>query len=305
MKNENQLNKYYFFFLIILAAILGGGGGVFGKIALLEIPSFSYTFLRFLIASIFLIPFSLKHLPRFRKEDYKIILLSLLASTNVVLFSFGIKYTTANINQMIYSAVPIVSAILSFYFLKERFSVKKIAGIIIGFIGTLLVVLLPLISNTDSTVSSIWGNMIIVVAMISISFYWVLSKKFQNKYSPLKINNYFIFTTTILLLFLSIFDLFKNPNWYVEISTNAYLSLLFVAIFSTAIYYLIGQIIVKRATPVMASMVLYIQPFATFILSYYFLKESLSSLFIVGAVLTLLGVGLYNFTNKKENNLKN
>jgi len=296
---KEQSNKLLIFFLIILAAILGGGAGIFGKIALMEIPPFSFTFLRFLIASIFLIPFSLGHLPNFKKKDYKIILLSLLASANVILFAFGIKQTTANIGQMIYTAVPIVSALLSFYCLKERFGVSKIIGIVIGFMGTVLVVLLPLISNNNDG-STIGGNIIIAVAMLSISLYWVLSKKFHSQYSSSEINNYFIFTTTILLFFLSIFDLFGKPAWWHGVSTNAYLALIFVAILSTAIYYLISQIIVKKATPVMAAMVLYVQPFTTFIWAYYFLAEKLTVLFLIGVFLSLLGLGIYNFTNKQN-----
>jgi drug/metabolite transporter (DMT)-like permease len=300
MLNQNQKSNYYIYLLVVTAAILGGGAGVFGKIALAEIPPLSFTFLRFLIASIFLIPFSLKYLPTFKRKDYKIILLSLLASANVVLFSFGIKNTTANINQMIYTAVPIVSALLSFYYLKERFGISKIIGIVVGFVGTVIVVLLPLISD-DSGGGTIGGNLTIVVAMLSISLYWVLSKKFHTQYSSLEINNYFIFTTTILLFFLSIFDLFGEPTWWQGVSTNAYLALIFVAILSTAIYYLIGQIIVKKATPVMASMVLYVQPFTTFIWAYYFLSEKLSIIFLIGVFLSLLGVGIYNFSVKTKN----
>ncbi len=293
MKNNNKINTLL---LILIAAILGGAAGVFGKIALKEIPSFSFTFLRFLIASVFLIPFSLKHLPTFKKKDYKIILLSLLASVNVVLFSFGIKYTTANISQMIYTAVPIVSAVLSFYLFGERFNFKKILGILIGFIGTITIILLPIISNNN--LGSIKGNIIISIAMSSISLYWVLSKKFQSEYSPLKINNYFIFITTILLFFLSFYDLIKTPNWYDHISIRAYLALIFIAIFSTAITYLLNQVLIKRTTPVLASMVLYLQPFTTFIWAYIFLSEKLSLPFLVGAILTLIGIGIYNFSKK-------
>jgi drug/metabolite transporter (DMT)-like permease len=199
---------------------------------------------------------------------------------------------------MIYTAVPIVSALLSFYYLKERFGVNKIFGIVVGFVGTVIVVLLPLISSNNGG-STIGGNLTIVAAMLSISLYWVLSKKFHAQYSSLEINNYFIFTTTGLLFFLSIFDLFKEPTWWQGVSTNAYLALIFVAVLSTAIYYLISQIIVKKATPVMASMVLYVQPFTTFIWAYYFLSEKLSVLFLIGVFLSLLGVGIYNFSIKR------
>ena len=103
-----------------------------------------------------------------------------------------------------------------------------------------------------------------------------------------------------MLLFLSIFDLFKEPNWWHGVSTSAYLSLAFVAILGTAVYYLINQIVVKKATPVMASMVLYVQPFATFVWAYYFLSEKLTTLFLVGVVLSLLGVGIYIFSPKNQ-----
>lgn len=145
------------------------------------------------------------------------------------------------------------------------------------------------------------GNILIVFAMISISVYWVLSKKFQSIYSPLKINNYFILSTTILLFFLSFYDIVKTPNWYHNVSINAYAALIFIAIFCTAITYLLNQILIKRTTPVLASMVLYLQPFATFIRAYIFLSEGLSLLFIIGAGITLLGIGIYNFS--KNTNL--
>lgn len=298
--NQTQKDNYYILFLVLVAAVLGGGAGVFGKIALTEIPPLSFTFLRFLIAAIFLLPLSFRYLPTFQRKDYPIIGLSLLASANVILFSFGIRQTTANISQMIYTAVPIVSALLSYYYLKERFGAGKIIGIVVGFVGTIIVVALPLISS-NSGGGTIGGNLTIALAMLSISLYWVWSKKFHSQYSSSQINNYFIFTTAILLFFLSISDLFRSPAWWQGVSNNAYLALAFVAIFSTALYYLISQIIIKKATPVVASMVLYIQPFTTFIWAYYFLSERLSILFLVGAFLSLLGVGIYNFSVKDKN----
>jgi len=293
-----QKSNYPVILLILLAAIFGATTGVLGKIVLIEIPSFSFTFLRFFIALIFLIPFSLKHLPTFEKKDWKIILLSLLASINVILFSFGIKHTTANMSQMIYSAVPIVSAILSFYLLKEKFGFNKVIGIIIGFVGTITIILMPLISNNSG--GTIVGNFIITIAMLSISLYWVLSKKLQLTYSSIKINNYFITTTTILLIPFLFFDLIKNPYWIKNVSSVSYLYMIFIAVFGTAICYLINQILIKRTTPVMNSMILYIQPFATFLLAYIFLSEKLTISFVIGVILSLLGIGIYNFSIKKS-----
>jgi drug/metabolite transporter (DMT)-like permease len=297
MKNNN----YSVILLILLAAIFGGATGVLGKIVLREIPSFSFTFLRFFIAFLVLLPFSLKHLPTFKREDWKIILISLLASLNVISFSFGIKYTTANMSQIIYSAVPIISAILSSYLLRERFGFSKIMGIIIGFVGTIMIIILPIISNNSG--GTIIGNFIITFAMLSISLYWVLSKKLQLTYSSIKINNYFIATTTLFLIPFSIFDLFQYPFWIKNVSTSSYLYMLFIAIFGTALCYLINQILIKKTTPVMNSMVLYIQPFITFLLAFILLSEKLSLLFVIGGILSLLGIGIYHFSLKKSDSL--
>ncbi len=294
---ENKRDRWYIFLLVVTAAILGGGAGVFGKIALTEIPPFSFTFLRFTAASLFLIPFSKGSFPVFSKEHSKIILFSLLASLNVILFAFGIKHTTANTGQVIYTAVPIISAILSFWFLKEKFGARKVAGVALGFLGAMFVVLLPFVTK-GSEAGTLYGNSIIFLAMLSISFYFVWSKKFQSAYSPMQINNYFIFTTAFLALFLSLPDFLKEPYWWQNVSLKSLLALLFVAFFSTALYYLLHQIIVKKSTPVMASMILYIQPFKAFVLSYIFLAEKLTPLFLIGVLLSLLGVGIYNFSER-------
>lgn len=293
-----QKNNYLIILLILLSAIFGATTGVLGKIVLKEIPSFSFTFLRFFISLVFLLPFSIKHLPTFKKGDWKIILLSLLASLNVILFSFGIKHTTANMSQIIYSAVPVVSAILSFYILKEKFGFNKVIGIIIGFIGTISIILMPLISNNSG--GTIIGNFIITIAMISISLYWVLLKKLQLSYSSLKINNYFIATTTILLIPFLFFDLINNPYWIKDVSSTSFLYMIFIAVFGTAICYLINQVLIKKSTPVINSMVLYVQPFATFLLAYIFLSEKLTMSFVVGVILSLLGIGIYNFSINKS-----
>lgn len=292
------MKKLHTIGLFIVLSVLAGSTGVFAKIALRDIPSLSFSFLRFFTALIVLFPFSIKHLPTFNKKDKNIILISLLASLNIILFSFGIKYTTASMSQVIYSAVPIMTAVFSFYIIKEKFGFSKISGIIIGFIGTMSVVLLPLISSKSG--GTIFGNIIITIAMISISVYWVFSKRIQEKYSTIKINNYFIFVTTIILALLSISDFFLHPKWWRGVSSDSYIALLFIAIFGTAICYLLNQILIKKTSPVISAMSAYVQPLVAFLLAYQFLSERLTTGFIIGTGISLIGIGIYNYNSKNK-----
>lgn len=130
---------------VLLAAITGGGNPVFVKIALQEIPVFTFNFLRFFISLLLILPLFLREKPKITKDVYKLIPLSLLPVMNITLFAFGVRLTTATTGQMIYGAVPIVAGVLSYLFLSEKVGLNKIVGILLGFIGTMIIVLLPII----------------------------------------------------------------------------------------------------------------------------------------------------------------
>jgi len=103
---------------------LGASAGVFTKIAVKEIHPFFYTFLRFVFASFFIIPFVIKKLP---KDNFgKLFLLSTFAAGNVILLAFGIQYTTALSSSIIYLLTPILVLVLSILFFKNKISKKNI-----------------------------------------------------------------------------------------------------------------------------------------------------------------------------------
>src|SRR3989344_3613781 len=125
-RNSMKNNYWVLFILLMLASIAGSGMTVMGKIALKEFPPFSYNLVRFSLASIFLLPLFLREKPNFTKISYQVFLHSLLATANVILFAFGVRYTTANIAGNLYSTVPIFVAIFAYFLLKEKFSKLKI-----------------------------------------------------------------------------------------------------------------------------------------------------------------------------------
>lgn len=294
MKN----NKIISLLLIIFIAVLGGGIAPFGKIALKEVAPFNFTFLRFVFALIFLFPLFMKGKPKFDRETYKLILLSLFAVGNVVLFSFGVKLTTANISQVLYGTVPLVSVVLSYFFLKSKLTSTKLIGIFIGLFGVSIIVLVPLFSKGVDMTSGLLGNLLILTATVSYSFYSVLSKKFQQKYTPVQITSFFIASAIIFSLFFSLPDFFKNPLWWSKLSLISYLSVGYVGVFGTALYYLLSQIVIKKTNPVISSLTLYLQPVTTIIWSFFLINEKVTPIFLIGSVIIFTGVWIT--TNNKK-----
>src|SRR3712207_3756669 len=107
--------------IIIISVIIGGAVPVFSKIVISEIPSLSFTFLRFVLAAICILPFFLRNKPVIRKDFYKVVLFSLFMSFNVAVFPFGVSLTTATISQTLYTFVPIIVAILAYFMFSETF----------------------------------------------------------------------------------------------------------------------------------------------------------------------------------------
>lgn len=274
----------------IIAVIIGGGVTPLTKIAVQTIPVFTFTFLRFFFASLVVLPYFLKHMPRLNKRLYKLILFSLFLSANVIVYPFGVRLTTATIAQTLYVFVPIITAVISYFFLAEVFTIRKITGILVSLCGALIIILLPQITRNSPFAGNLTGNLIICIGVITVAIYTVFSKNFQKNYTPFQINAVFIFTTCILSFFLAINELSGSHSWMNHVTMISLVSTAYVGIIGSALWYLLYQYIIHHSSPLIASMILYMQPAATFVWAAFLLGEQLTPGFLIGAALAFIGV---------------
>lgn len=296
----NWLKRNQALFLIIFVAILGGGMSPFIKVSAKEIPPILFTLFRFILAGIILLPLFLK------KENIKklknpknLALVAIFGTGNVAISVFGIKLTTASISQTLYVIVPVIAGVLSYFILKTKLSSREILGMLVGLLGALYIIMLPVFGKGMPFSGNLLGDILVLIAVLSFSLYTVLSKKFHKDYSPLAITSAFILMTIFTQAVISPIDFAANPLWWRHISVMAIVGLLYVGIIGTAFYYLLYQYAIKKATPVIASMVLYLQPVFSFVWAYFLLGEHLTSGLIFGVALTFIGVGFVTYIPKK------
>lgn len=285
------------FVVILLTAIIGGGVPVLSKIGLKEFPPLTFILLRFISSTLILFPLFLREKQPINRKIIPVVLVSLFAVGNVVLFSFGIRLTSATISQMLYASVPLFAAVLSFFLLKQKLGINKIVGIFFGFIGVMIIILLPLLNQATALGGSLLGNLIVFSAVLSFSLYTVLSKKVQGSYSSTFMVFVFAFLTICMQAITAFFELQQNSQWWTNVTPAGIFSLLYVGIFGTAIYYILYQYMIKKGSPVIASMILYLQPIATYIWAFILLRERLTPGFAIGALLSFTGAWLV--TRKK------
>ena len=277
---------------IVLAIIFGAGNPVFTKIAFKELPVFTFNFVRFALAAITILPFYLKEKPVVKKDLPIIILYSLLLTVQIMLFQFGVRLTTATTAQTLYLLTPLIVAILSYLFLSEVFTPKKVTGILLGFLGALIIILLPEIDKGSPFAGNLLGNILIAIAASLTAVYTMLAKKFQKKYSPTELAGIFIFTTCITSAFFALFDVPTMHSWWHGISPMTILSLFFVGVLGTTVMYTATHYAIKHGSPLFASMAMYVQPAVTFGWATWLLGEQLTLIFLVGTILACIGVYL-------------
>lgn len=281
---------------LIGAAFFGGAVTVAIKTALKYIPPFNFSLIRFGLAFLFFIPLLQRENKINLRSFIEIASICILSTANIILFSFGIKLTTASVGQTLYAGVPIIVAILSYLMLQEKMTKNKVIGILVGFLGTVIIILLPVIGKGSAVGGNIIGNLIIFIGAVLYSFYSVLSKKVQKKYSPIQITAVFSLVTVLIVLIPAAIEVVNGYHWWIRLPKEIIFAVFYVGILGTSIYYLLSQYAIKYGSPIIASMVLYLQPIMTIFWATMLLGEKITSGFIVATIMVLFGAYL---TTKK------
>ncbi|MBI2613598.1 MAG: DMT family transporter [Candidatus Levybacteria bacterium] len=273
---------------ILLASVLGGATQAVIKIGLVSIPPLAFAFIRFLIAGVIISPFLLK--TNFFKDLKQLIPFSLLGTINIVFFILGIKTTTATIGTLLYAGVPLLTAIFLFILFGDRLNQRKKIGIALGFLGVVLVALLPVLEKEVKFSGDLLGNMLISMGVVSWSLYMAYSKKKLQSFSPFVVTSAFIWVTCIGLFPLFLIELTFYPNWWQKLTFSGALSLSYISIISTIIVYLLNQYAIKHGGSILASMQFYLLPIFAYLSAFFLLGEQLTTGLIIGGILALLGV---------------
>ncbi len=167
--------------LILFLACLWGGNSVAMKIALQDMPPIILAGLRFAIGAL-----SISIWGKFKKIDlklqkndiYKLIPLSLIFVVQISTFNLGTKYTTAGRTSVLINTNPFFVAILAhFFMLDDRLSIRKLIGLIVAFIGVIIIFKDKIADNG----SQIIGDAIILFSGFLFAVLAIYTKKLMKK----------------------------------------------------------------------------------------------------------------------------
>ena len=197
-----------------------------------------------------------------------------------VFFSYSIGLS-ATLSALIVGLQPILTNILSGPVLKEKVTITQWVGILLGLIGTVLVIGLDI----GKTIP-ILGIIASIVALIGATTATIWQKKFTNKLS-LSVNNFYQAVAAAIFLFLAslIFEVS-----YINFTTSFILSMTWQIIMVSFGAFTILMYLIKIGTASKTSNLFFLVPPTTAVMAWFVLGEELYRNDLIGLMIASIGV---------------
>lgn len=287
------MKKNYHFYAII-TIIFWALAFVFTRLALQYFDVYTLSFLRYLSASLTLIVIIyFMKINKPQKEDFITYLFSGAIGffIYVILFTKGTGMVSSATGSIVIAMVPVFTALLASFFYNEKLKTYQWFAIGVEFIGILVLTLM------NGTFSINEGILWLLVAALCLATYNLLQRKLTKKYSALEASTYSIFVGT---LFLCVFlPSSIEPTIHAPIEHIIYV--LILGIFSSALAYIAWAKAISMAEKTTyVSNYMFVTPFLTTILGFVMMGEVPDKSTILGGVIILSGLFIFNKENFLE-----
>ncbi|MGB3402967.1 MAG: DMT family transporter [Microcoleaceae cyanobacterium] len=273
----------------ILIAALWGGSFLFMRIAAPVLGPIWLIEIRVLLAGLSLLPVLIKlnlfsELRRHWKHLFVVGCLN--SAIPFSLYAFASLFLPAGFTAILNATTPLFGVIIALIWLKEKLTIYRIIGLILGFIGVTLLV----------GWQSLQGDLVILIAVfagISAALMYAIAAP----YVKLKLSGVpsLVITTGSLLsaaVFLLPFLPFTIPQN--QVTFQAIIAVISLALFSTALAYILFYRIIQKIGSTRALTVAYLVPIFAMTWGAIFLQEAITISMVLSCGLILVGTAIAN-----------
>jgi drug/metabolite transporter (DMT)-like permease len=283
-----QTNTLKWLFLIILA-LIWGSSFILIKKGLVGLSPMQLGSLRIIFSAIFLIIIGFKSITEIKQHQWKYIALTSLFGTFIPAFLFAIAQTqiSSSVSSILNSLTPLNTLIIGGLAFGLSFKRTQVFGVIIGLIGTLLLIVNGAMNHPNQ---NYWYTVLVLIASICYATNVNLLKKHLSDVKPLSIStgNFLVMLLPALIVLFSTDFLSVVENAEVQ---NSMIYIIILGVVGTGIANIIFFKLIQMSSPVFATSVTYLIPVVAFFWGLLD-NEMLTPIQFIGAFIILIGVYL-------------
>lgn len=210
--------------------------------------------------------------------------------------TLAMKHITSGLGALIAALYPLCVALIEFIFYKNT-KIKPLTflGIFIGIAGIALVFYDNAFHNASA--GFVWGIVLSLIAMVTWSVATIYIARKKTSMNPYYATGWQMLIGSFLLFLLTLITGDHVP--LNQLPAQTWIALGYLVIAGSIIAFIAFIYSMKHLEPAVASLYAYINPIVAVIVGSFVANEKITTLIILGSLITLLGVYLVNYSMKK------
>lgn len=274
---------------LVLQQIIASTTHIVGKVVVGRVDPILVVALRSSIAAIVLLVYvRMRHTWHvLKRQDYRrFFVLGLISvPVNQYAFLYGLKYTTPANAALLYALTPALVVLAQKLVLREQVRPRRLVAVAIAFVG---VVVILLDKGVDLAPDYTFGNIIIFLAVIAWAAYTLMAKSFIVRYGAVESTALAMAAGALLTLPL----LAAQPEaiGHSTLDLTGWLGILYLGGVTSTVGYALWYIALGKIPASRVAVFQNIQPVLTAVMSIVILGQGITPHFILGGIITLVGV---------------
>jgi drug/metabolite transporter (DMT)-like permease len=278
--------------LLTALAAIWGSAFMFIKISAVDFGPILLVTLRLLIAGLVFMPFLLRKKKRSLFKSYLPAILIIAIVSNAIpftMFAYASLGATSNMLGILNGTTAFLTTVIAYFWLKESVSLKQIVGLLLGFIGVLILV------NPSNGSTTFIASMCAMIGSLCYAFNATYLQKYHSNSDKIVLIGWSMLFGGFFMIPLASFNL---PDAMPD--TNSILALFWLAVISTGVGYLAYVRLIDRIGAVKTVTLTYLLPVFSIIWGAIFLQEKITSIIFGGFIFVMMGMYFANTSNKSK-----
>jgi drug/metabolite transporter (DMT)-like permease len=201
--------------------------------------------------------------------------------------TWGISKSLASNGAVLNLMIPVITAVLASFMLREKLTMLRIVSLAFGLVGVLLMSIQDLRASSLLEMKYIAGNSLILVGCFGSSFYNTYCKGLMRRFQEIEILIFSYITASVASIPLLIWVEPFHWSVFAAFDWKSWAAFAFLAIFMYGASMLFFFAALEHLDVTVASVSLYLVPIFGVLLAAVFLGERLSTLALVGSAIVL------------------